>query len=459
MTRRDSEDEARVLLLMTEGSDRDQTGSILKSSGIAVRILQDESLIQQAIASYNPHLVLYRLDSDRVSWRRIMATMRRGTFRIPLILLGSTDSTEEAISCLDAGVYDYIQRPFHPVDFVIRVRKALEEIRGQQEIQNLKREMDFRRNSDYIVGNSRSVQNLLGKILLVADKDISVLIEGESGSGKELVARSIHYSGLRARRPFVALNCAAIPEDLMANELFGHEKGAYTGADELKKGLFEQADGGTIFLDEVAELDRSVQAKFLRVLESGEVRRVGGTRGFKVDVRVVAATHRSLKEMVSQGLFRDDLYYRLNIFPIRIDPLRERSEDIPLLLQHFITKFNAELSLQVRGIQPDALQKLMCYSWPGNVRELENKVKQAMILARGIYLVKDDLSIESDAVGPAVKPMVTAKKEFERNYLVDLLKTTRGNISQAARLAGKERKDFYEALRRNQIEPGTFRNP
>ncbi len=447
----------KVLLLIADHLLQQQTQKLLEEKGLHVFSHPSSKDVEEVLQSLNPHLIVCDLQTPGLNWKGFLSAVKENSSPAPLILLTRSDSVTEAMEALKDGAYDCIRIPYHPLDFTVRIHRALEEHRVKQEVQNLKREIDYRRNSDYIVGTSRPIQHLLGRILVVSDKDISVLIEGESGTGKELVARAIHYNSSRAKQPFVAVNCAAIPDNLIENELFGHEKGAYTGADALKQGLFEQADQGTIFLDEVGELGRAMQAKFLRVLETGEVRRLGGTKDFRVNVRVIAATHRNLQEMVAQGLFREDLYYRLNIFLITLPPLRERMEDLPALIQHFITKFNAELSKEIQGISSEALQKMVVYSWPGNIRELENKIKQGMIMARGVQLLPEDISIDPLSGSPGVKPMGEAKREFEKNYLIGLLQKTDGNIARAARLAGKERKDFYEALKRHKIQPHSFR--
>jgi two-component system response regulator GlrR len=314
-----------------------------------------------------------------------------------------------------------------------------------------------RRKSDFIVGSCPKIEELLTQISIVAQNDVPVIIYGESGTGKELVARAIHYTGKRADRPFVVENCGAIPENLIENELFGHVKGAYTDARTDQKGLFEEAHGGTLFLDEIGELPLPLQVKFLRVLQDGEFKRIGSTRAIKVDVRVIAATNKDLIQAISEKTFREDLFYRLNVIPIHLPPLRDRKEDIPLLINHFLTEFNKELGKNVEGFSPAAIQKMMTYQWPGNIRELKNKVKQAMVLTRNNVITAEDLFFHVPVSSNKFQSFKEAKREFEKEYISQVLRICQGNISQAARLARKDRKDFYDVMKKYGIQPEVFR--
>ncbi|MHC4446783.1 MAG: sigma-54 interaction domain-containing protein [Planctomycetota bacterium] len=294
---------------------------------------------------------------------------------------------------------------------------------------------------------------------VVARTEIPVLLLGESGTGKELVARAIHYMGSRAAHPFITLNCGAIPETLMEDELFGHVRGAYTGAHTDKKGVFEEADGGTLLIDEIAELYPSCQVKLLRVLQEMEVRRLGEARNRKVNVRIIAATNRDLKKEIAEHRFRDDLYHRISVLPIHLPPLRERLEDLPLLVDHFVRLSGSEVGRTIRGFTPEALEKLRQHSWPGNVRELANRVKQAMVMCVGDLVDADALSLHSEGVPEKKYPTFKeAKAEFERSYVAQCLRITHGKVSAAARMAGKDRKDFYYLMKKHGIQPDDFRS-
>ncbi len=307
------------------------------------------------------------------------------------------------------------------------------------------------------MGACSKIEELLTQISIVAQNDVPVIIYGESGTGKELVARAIHYTGKRSDRPFVVENCGAIPETLIENELFGHVKGAYTDARTDQKGLFEEAHGGTLFLDEIGELPVTLQVKFLRVLQDGEFKRIGSTRPIRVDVRVIAATNKDLIQAIAEKTFREDLFYRLNVIPVTTPPLRERKEDIPLLINQFLTDFNKELGKAVEGFSPAAIQKMMTYQWPGNVRELKNKVKQAMVLTRNNVITAEDLFFHVPVSSNKFQSFKEAKREFEKEYISQVLRICQGNISQAARLAKKDRKDFYDVMKKYGIQPEAFR--
>ena len=315
-----------------------------------------------------------------------------------------------------------------------------------------------RRRSDLIIGTGPAMARILELVAVAARTDIAVLILGESGTGKELVARAVHYTGSRANRPFLTINCGAIPETLMEDELFGHVRGAYTGAHSDKKGVFEEAQGGTLFLDEIGELSTTSQVKLLRVLQEEEVRRLGETRDRKVDVRVIAATNKELKKEMEEKRFREDLYHRISVLPIPLPPLRERREDIPLLVDHYVRLFNRELGHSIKGFTPRALERLKAYPWPGNVRELENRVKQTMVMAKGDQIGTEALECFSGPSGTAHFPTFReAKVEFERNYVTRALQMTDGRVAAAARLAGKDRKDFYELMKKHRIDPDEYR--
>jgi DNA-binding NtrC family response regulator len=404
-----------------------------------------------------PHLILGDLDMPGIHVQNLMKESKRLDFFVPVIFLTTSDSIPKAVEAMREGAYDYIKIPYDPEDLLFRIRKALEGQRIRNEIQNLQMELRYRRNSDYIIGATPKIQKVLGQILTIADNNISVLIHGESGTGKELVARAIHYNSQRAGNPFITVNCSALPEPLIENELFGHLKGAYTGAYSTERGLFEEADTGSIFLDEIAELSLPIQAKFLRILEGGELRKVGDTDTVHVDVRVIAATKKDLIQAIEERKFREDLYYRLNAMTIELPPLRERKADIPLLVYHFISLVNQEMDKKIEGITDRAVQQLMDYSWPGNIRELENKIKQAMIVASGPLIDTIDLDLKPESRVKPLSPFGEAKRDFEKQYIQQVLELARGNVAEAARLAKKDRKDFYEVMKKYGIKAKEFR--
>jgi two-component system response regulator GlrR len=302
------------------------------------------------------------------------------------------------------------------------------------------------------------MSRVLDVVSRIALTDSTVFIHGESGTGKELIARALHLASGRKEKPFVAVNCAALPETLLESELFGHEKGAFTGAVRASRGLFARAHEGTIFLDEIGDMPLGVQAKFLRVLQERKVTPLGGDRPMDVDVRVVVATNKDLEQQVAQGLFRDDLFYRIHVIPILLPSLRERKEDIPLLVEHFLKKYGTQMGKEVKGLAPKALQRLMLHDWPGNVRELENTIEYAVAMTRDDVIGEESvLPAKAGRPDETVRPLKEAKEAFEKEYLVNILRVARGNVTNAAELAGKYRADFYTLLKKHGLNPGDFK--
>jgi two-component system response regulator GlrR len=320
----------------------------------------------------------------------------------------------------------------------------------------LKEKYDF----SHIVAKSEKMQAVLEIVSRIAKIDSTVYIHGESGTGKELIARAIHLASDRKNKPFVAINCAALPEPLLESQLFGHEKGAFTGAVRSTRGLFTQAHEGTIFLDEIGDMPLSIQAKLLRVLQERQFYPLGSEKPVEVDVRVIVATQKDLAEQVKQGLFREDLYYRIHVIPVQLPPLRERKEDIPPLVEHFLKKFSQQMKKEVKGLGPGILQRLMLHEWPGNVRELENAVEYAVAMTSLDFITEDFLHHAKPAESPgSPKPFKEAKEAFEREYLRNLLELCQGNVSQAAKMAGKYRADFYDLLKKHNLQTADFKKP
>ncbi len=361
-----------------------------------------------------------------------------------VILLTAYSTVESAVEAMKQGAYHYANKPFNLDELLLTVQKALETTRLRRELRQIRASQSAPYSFDRLVGEApvmQAVKGLLRKI--AASPATTVLLVGESGTGKDLAAKIIHYNSDRALRPFMNITCSALPETLLESELFGHERGAFTDARHQKAGLLESADGGTVFLDEIGEMTPSLQAKLLRVLEEKTFKRVGGTADVRVDVRIIAATNRNLEEAVAKGTFRDDLYYRLNVLQVRMPPLREHPSDIPLLVAYFIDQFNKEFRKRVAGVEPDALELLQRHTWPGNVRELRNAVERAMLLAEGDVLTSEQFALlgrrASLSHGIELPPGGVNLEELERDLVVQALERTGWNQTRAAALLGLNR--------------------
>ena len=359
-----------------------------------------------------------------------------------VIMMSAYGTIDDAIEAMKIGAYDYVSKPFKPDEVLLTLKKAEERERLRRENRQLRKEIEKEYSFENIIAKSAEMHRIFEAVRKVADYRTTVLISGESGTGKELIAKAIHYHSERASGPFVAINCGAIPDNLLESELFGHVKGAFTDATRNKKGLFEEADGGTLLLDEIGELPKFLQVKILRVLQDSEIRRVGDTKTNKVDVRIIAATVKDLAREVSKNTFREDLYYRLNVIPIHLPPLRERREDIPLLVQHFIKKCNKQLETRIQGIASEAISALMDYSWMGNVRELENTIERAMVLSDSDHIRLDQLPDRileghrtgSQGLGEKDLSIKKAARSMEKDLISRALERTQGNRTHAARL-------------------------
>jgi two-component system response regulator AtoC len=376
-----------------------------------------------------------------------------------VVLITAYGSVESAVEAMKAGAYDYIVKPFRAEEILKAVAKALEQRRLWREVLHLRREVERKYSFENIVGKSQAMQHVFRQIQTVAASKSTVLITGDSGTGKELVARAIHYRSKRKSGPFVVIDCGAIPENLQESELFGHIKGSFTGAVSTKRGLCEEANGGTLFLDEVGDLSGPSQAKLLRVLQEGTIRRLGETKTIEVDVRVIAATNKDLAELVREGRFREDLYYRLNVIPITLPYLRERREDIPLLAECFMRRYAAEATKEVRRISPSAMEVLLSYPWPGNVRELENVIERAVLFSDGEVIQEELLPQEICLQGEAIRLQVPEaplrvkdtvdkmSQELERGLIERALDMTGGNRTAAARLLGISRRGLLYKIK------------
>lgn len=404
----------------------------------------------------DPDLVLLDLRMPQKDGMEALREIKEWNTNIPVIMITAHGTMESAIEAMKSGALDYISKPFDIEELKIQIRKALDIGDMKEQIEFLTKELKDK-TGKVIIGNSKKMKEVLEIVNRVAKSNATILVTGESGTGKELIANAIHYNSDRENKPYVRVNCGAIPESLLESELFGHEKGAFTGAVNRKPGRFERADGGTIFLDEVGELSTATQVKLLRVLQEKEIERVGGTEVIKVDVRVIAATNRDLKKMVEEGSFRDDLYYRLNVIPIELPPLRERKEDIPALIEYFIHKYCREMGREKIGISEDALERIVQYSWKGNIRELENVVERLVILSQGNMIYKEDLPkeilIQNDEASEFILPKEGINlEEVEKSLIQQALKKTDYNQTKAAKLLGITRHTLIYRMEKYDIK-------
>jgi DNA-binding NtrC family response regulator len=387
----------------------------------------------------------------------MLQLIRRQDSHVPVIVMTAFGTVENAVDAMKAGAADFLLKPFSLDHLTTVVNKALEIRSLRDENRRLKEELGRKYQWDNIVGRSTAMQQIFGTIMRVAPTRATVLLAGESGVGKDLIARAIHFHSPRKDRPFVKINCAAIPENLMESELFGYEKGAFTGANTSKPGKFEEADTGTVMLDEIGEVPANIQIKLLRVLQEREFERLGSNKTMHIDVRVVAATNRDLRAALEDGTFREDLYYRLNVVPMEIPPLRARKEDIPYLAHHFVEKLAPEMGGRVTDITDAAIEKLMQYSWPGNVRELENVIERSIVMALGEKLDAGDIRLDMNlrprvAAGEVGLPDGMSLDTYEQELIKDALKKADGNKSQAARILGLTRNALRYRLTQMGIE-------
>src|SRR5581483_11660507 len=382
----------KILIVDNEKSMRDFLSIVLKKEGYLVETAEDGDHALKCFEKDIFDLVLTDIKMPRMGGLELLKALKGVSPETVIVMMTAFASTETAIEAMKEGAYDYLTKPFQIDEVKLIIKNALERKKLRQENTTLRRELKGQATFTQIIGKSEKMNKVLELVRKVADSRSNILIYGESGTGKELIARAIHFNSSRRERPFVTVNCSALPETLLESELFGHMKGAFTGAIGNKEGLFEVAHEGSIFLDEIGETSLSIQVKLLRVLQEKEFRRVGGTKDLKVDVRIIAATNKELEKLVAEGKFREDLYYRLDVIPIVLPPLRERPEDIPLLADFFLRQFNQSLGKQIDGIEPEAMRLLVNHEWKGNVRELENAVERAVALASEKTLTAADFS-------------------------------------------------------------------
>ncbi len=432
----------KILIIDDEESMRHMLSLILKKEGYEVYAASGGQEALDIISQHSFDFILSDIIMPEMDGLALLQALKERKVEATIMMMSAYGTINTAIEAMKRGAYDYISKPFRPDEVLMALRKAEERELLRQENIRLRQEVLREYSFGNIIGKSPRMLQIFELIKKIADYKTSVLLIGESGTGKELVARCLHYNSARSKGAFVAVNCGAIPETLLESELFGHEKGAFTDAKKEKRGSFEIAHEGTLFLDEVGELSPSAQVKLLRALQEGEIKRLGSERSLKVDVRIIAATIKDLSKEVTGGQFREDLFYRLNVLQINLPPLRERKEDIPILVEHFIQKYNERHKLNIEGIGEEALAFLLDYSWPGNVRELENIIERAMILSQGRKIMAENLpaeikSSEKNRIKKLIEEEISIKKAtrlLEEELIRKALQMTSGNRTQAAKI-------------------------
>ncbi len=432
----------RVLVVDDEENIRLVLRTLLKKHGYEVEVADSGEAALTLVDSFGPDVILTDVRMPKMGGLDLLATLKAKQNAATVIVMSAYGNVDLALEAIKAGAYDYVGKPFKPDEIVLALRKAEEREALRRENRALREQIRSENQFESILAKSPPMVEIFRTIAKIAEFKTTVLVTGESGVGKELVARALHARSGRRVGPFVAINCGAIPENLLESELFGHKKGAFTDATTDRRGLFEEASGGTLFLDEIGELPLNLQVKLLRVLQEESVRRLGETRDVKVDVRIIAATHRDLSTEVKAGRFREDLFYRINVLPIAIPPLRQRREDINLLIDHFISRNNARLGTQIRGLSSGARKLMLEYSWPGNVRELENTIERAMVLADGDVLDETDLPERiREALDPVQVQLATGELSIKKTtaaveeiLIRRALQKTKGNRTRAAEI-------------------------
>ena len=445
---------AKILVVDDELNMRKTLSGILLQQGYDVKVCGDGKKAIEVLGVEQFNLIITDIKMPHMDGMVMLSALREKNNEIPVIIITGHATVDSAINAVKLGAYDYIRKPYMPEEILFSVHRAVEREKLISENLYLHDQLKEKFSFSGLIGNNKKMREVYQLVGKVSKSNAAILIRGESGTGKELIAHAIHYNSLRKNNKFLSINCGALPENLLESELFGHEKGAFTGAISSRKGIFEVADKGTIFLDEIGDLSLTTQMKLLRVLQDGEFRGVGGTRQIKVDVRIISATNKNLEDCIKQGLFREDLYYRINVIAIDLPPLRERKDDIASLAKHFLEKYNP---LKSKGgapkrISSEAMSLLLNFDWPGNVRELENIIERAVALQEGPCILPEDLPV---GVGfqPAHIPTITgenfrdARTAFEKNFLINILKKANRNISLASKKAGISRRHFYEKMK------------
>jgi DNA-binding NtrC family response regulator len=447
---------ANILIVDDEKVILDSCSQILKKEGYKVRVASDGN---EGLSSFKEelfHVVILDIKLPGMDGMEVLANIKEESPETPVIIITGFASIESAVESIKHGAFEYLPKPFTPEELRVSVSKAIKSRKYFFESLYLREELKKQSEFDMVVGKSEGMNKVMDIVRQVSPSESTVLIIGESGTGKELIARQIHNHSLRKNAPFVVVDCGALVETLFESELFGHVKGSFTGAYVTKHGRFEVANGGTIFLDEIGHISLNIQAKLLRVIQEREVTRIGSSKSIKVDVRILAATNEDLTECVKEGRFREDLFYRLSVVPLHLPPLRERKEDIPLLINHFLYKYNRRAKKQIVSIKRDVLKALTLYDWPGNIRELENTIERAVVLSKSDRIELDALIYHGISSRPSLLNPVDGRykslEEVESEYIKTILHNHQKNRSQSAKVLGIDRKTLLSKIKKYNLE-------
>ncbi len=449
----------KILVVDDEASHRTMLKAVLTSEGYQISEADDGKTAIEAVEREFYDLILMDVRMTELDGIEAMQEMKKISPAIPIIIMTAYGSVETAVDALKSGAYDYLTKPLDIEELKILINKALDHYRLREENIVLRERLADRFDFSKIIGKSKPMKDLFETLAMIAPSNATVLLYGESGTGKEIVANALHQNSPRTKSPFIKVSCAALPETLLESELFGHERGAFTGAIGRKEGRFQLANGGTIFLDEVSEMSPTTQVKLLRVLQEREFEPLGSTKTIHVDIRIIAATNKNLEEEVKKGNFREDLFYRLNVVPIEVPPLRRRKEDIPLLAKHFLNIYCEKAQTPNKGFLPKTMDLMIRYDWPGNIRELENAIERAVLLCQGEYISPEDLphavqGAEGEGLPGVAVPSGMTLREVEREVIVQTLEETEGNRTQTARILGISRKTLQNKLKEYGIREG-----
>ena len=450
------EPKVNILIVDDEEIVRESLASWLMEDGYEVEAAENGLRALERLPARDWNLAMVDLKMPGMDGIQLMDEIRKVRPETIVIIMTAYATVDTAVQAMKKGAYDYIVKPFNPEDLSMTIRKIIEHQKLVKENLYLRRELKKQFQLHDMVSKNHKMIEIFELVKTVAKSNSIVLVQGESGTGKELLSRAIHMESPRKDEPFVSVSCASLTESLLESELFGHEKGAFTGADQARGGKIELAKNGTLFLDEIGDISLKLQMDLLRVLEQREFRRVGGTQMIPINSRIIAATNRNLKKAIEEGRFREDLYYRLNVISVHIPPLRDRKEDIPLLVEHFIDRFNIEMGKNVEGVAESAMRLLMDYGWPGNARELRNVIERAMVVTKGRTILESDLSLPQPP--PAAESRGKSLSEMEKEHIRQVLQENRWNIIRSAQVLGIDRVTLYNKIRKYELKRETVLN-